>query len=60
MRRGLVCGERRSTAIHRHGADGSARIPAVALQPQLLYSPALDTPPELNHRPRIHVVVQHR
>src|SRR5271166_2080428 len=53
MRRGLVCGKRRPTAIHRHSADGSARISAVAIQNQLLYIPAVDTSPELNHRPSI-------
>src|SRR5271157_902823 len=57
MRRGLVRGKRRPTALHRHGADGSARIPAVAIQIQLLNIPALDTSPGLTHRPRIHVVV---
>ena len=56
MRRGLVCDKRRPTAIHRHGADGSARISAVAIQFQLLYIPAVDTSPGLTHRPRIHVV----
>ena len=57
MRRGLVRGKRRPTAIRRHGADGSARVPAVAVELQLLYIPAVDTPPELVHRHHIHVVV---
>jgi len=51
MRRRLVRGKRRPTAIHRHSADGIARIPAVAVELQLLYIPAVDSPPEFTHRP---------
>ena len=47
-------GKRRPTAIHRHGADGNARVPAVENQIQLLPTPAVDTQLGFTHRPRTH------